>query len=119
MDDLKDLRGAAVREVHRDDAVIITGAEYLSLRHRVLFGSPRRMSAPLHGDPGCKCDADGEHPECPHHGYEAVIARLTEENERLRAACVVEFDEWLDCKLCEAFAAPEEFKHKPGCILDD
>jgi hypothetical protein len=29
---LKDLRGQTVRHVHRDDAVIITGAEYLAMR---------------------------------------------------------------------------------------
>lgn len=31
--ELKDLRGQAVRDVHCDDAVIISGAEYLRLRY--------------------------------------------------------------------------------------
>lgn len=38
----------------------------------------------------CTCITDpeafgfGEDPECPQHGYETVIARLEDENERLR-----------------------------------
>jgi len=33
---------------------------------------------------GCTCTDAGEDPECPHHGYEAIIRRLEDECERLR-----------------------------------
>lgn len=50
------------------------------------------MSAPFawvpHGTGRCICDSMGEHPECPHHGYEAVIYRMRSEIERLR--------DWID-----------------------
>lgn len=36
-----------------------------------------------HGEPPCVCTDAGEDPQCPIHGYEAVIRRLREENERL------------------------------------
>jgi hypothetical protein len=32
-----------------------------------------------HGTGRCTCTAEGEDPHCPHHGYEAVIARLRHE----------------------------------------
>jgi hypothetical protein len=32
-----------------------------------------------HGTGRCACTAEGEDPHCPHHGYEAVIARLRHE----------------------------------------
>lgn len=41
---------------------------------------------PRHGEPPCTCDADGEHPQCPVHGYEIVIQRLRRENESLSVA---------------------------------
>lgn len=37
-----------------------------------------------HGVPPCTCDASGEQPECPIHGYEAVIERVEAERDWLR-----------------------------------
>jgi hypothetical protein len=38
-----------------------------------------------HGSAGCSCDGAGEDPRCQFHGYEAVIRRLEEERDALRA----------------------------------
>jgi hypothetical protein len=37
-----------------------------------------------HGTDTCTCGPGGEQPECPHHGYEAVIARLRDALDTIR-----------------------------------
>lgn len=43
-------------------------------------------TVPDHFGPGCTCTTAGEMPECPDHGYEAVIWRLRVECDRYREA---------------------------------
>jgi hypothetical protein len=45
-----------------------------------------------HGEPPCVCTDAGEDPHCPIHGYEAVIRRLRDENERLQDLLVHSYE---------------------------
>jgi len=66
---LKDLRGVQHRHVHRDDAVVISGAEYLSKGRRLdeaaadadrlcgLISRARRFVAGTFSVPGCELEA--------------------------------------------------------------
>lgn len=52
-------------------------------------------SVPDHFSPGCTCTAGGENPECPHHGYEAVIRRLRAALDRLATGVYDRLD-WIE-----------------------
>jgi hypothetical protein len=58
----------------------------------------------------CTCDASGEDPHCPHHGYEAVIARfeaaLTEINDFAAAHCPFDDADWIMERVERAFTSP-------------
>lgn len=78
--------------------------------------TPSQPSQPQRSD--CICTADGEHPECADHGYEAVIRRygsaLTEINDF--AANEVDNEEatWIMERVEQAFTSPPHAGAKTG-----